>query len=452
MCGLVGMAGDIRADHVKAFNDMLLFDYIRGRHSTGVGSVSAYNKETLVLKDAVDPITLIEMYKGYSNVVSTAKQVIIGHNRHATVGKVNRANAHPFAFDNILGAHNGTLDTSCLSSLEENLRGETDSERLYRTIARRGIEETIPLISGAWALTFHNKETGGLYFLRNDQRPLFYCFSEDMKMIFWASEAWMMAVALAQHKIKHKPIVETKPDHLYGWTVPKTNQVFGEEPTLTPMEGKKSENFRHYGGYYQKSRDESSGNNGTGKRISNAWDLPEREEAHRSAWLKAGSIVSAEDKQRARDDVYWAVYGDGWFDAQTDLIGVVNPWPAALILVKDLREAWEEGFKKGKEDYAKKKKKEKAEQTPKLPAPVDGNVISLHGKTNVRLKTRRGPGGKAITAIDFRDLTGHECGWCNNPVDFTDEGFFGTCLGQVMYVCEECAKDKSQLEGVVSNA
>src|SRR3546814_12623264 len=57
--------------------------------------------------------TLCRSLSGYNS------KAFIGHNRAATLGKVNGLNAHPFRYDNIMGAHNGTLDTQSWLRLEE---------------------------------------------------------------------------------------------------------------------------------------------------------------------------------------------------------------------------------------------------------------------------------------------------------------------------------------------
>lgn len=65
----------------------------------------------------------------------------IGHIRASTVGNVDQLNCHPFSFDNLLFAHNGTIKNfeaikrALLRSLNDrsyfSIHGETDSEHFF---------------------------------------------------------------------------------------------------------------------------------------------------------------------------------------------------------------------------------------------------------------------------------------------------------------------------------
>src|SRR3546814_3133548 len=100
----------------------------------------------------------------------------VGHNRFATKGKVNDLNAHPFHYGNIVGAHNGTLEKSSWDALDKKLGEDTDvdSQAIIKSIATFGIEETVPLLQGAWALVWFDMEAQTLNFLRKDERPLLW--------------------------------------------------------------------------------------------------------------------------------------------------------------------------------------------------------------------------------------------------------------------------------------
>jgi len=100
---------------------MLLLDYLRGVDSTGLAAVRNKDSEVKVVKAAVNPIDLFG-YKNFDMVLTGAtSKVLIGHNRAATLGKVNNVNAHPFHCGAVVGAHNGTLDRPSWTRLEEAL-------------------------------------------------------------------------------------------------------------------------------------------------------------------------------------------------------------------------------------------------------------------------------------------------------------------------------------------
>ncbi len=212
MCGLVGCAGVLTSGDEKAFNQMLIFDSVRGIDSTGIAVVSR-DGEVKIVKELGDPFQLMDS-KRYDKAFAGLNRVVIGHNRWATVGGVSKNTAHPFEFSNLVGAHNGTLTTKY--RLEDHADFPVDSQALFHHINKKGVKDALNYMAGAWALTWWDKENETINFLRNKERPLFLTFTEDGKRIFWASEAWMITSALARNNIEHKPPVMIGEDHHYA--------------------------------------------------------------------------------------------------------------------------------------------------------------------------------------------------------------------------------------------
>jgi hypothetical protein len=211
LCGLVGMAGDLNAQHEKVMRTLLVLDSLRGEDSTGLACVAKYSQVVKMAKQVGDPFQLFD-HKTFDKVFSGLQRVMIGHNRYATTGMVNRNNAHPFENDTIVGAHNGTLTTKHLLADPRNYT--VDSENLYHHFDKHGVRDALKYMGGAWALTWWDKEAETINLLRNKERPLYVAFSEDEKCFFWASEDWMLEVALGRHGIKHKTI-ELIPEDLH---------------------------------------------------------------------------------------------------------------------------------------------------------------------------------------------------------------------------------------------
>lgn len=196
MCGLVGIAGNLEYKDEACFKRLLVVDYFRGTDSTGVARVKP-NGDVDVVKVASHPIDLFDTLAFTKAINGVQSSVFLGHNRAATKGKVNAINAHPFQFDHIVGAHNGTLSTASFAELEKVLgeQFEVDSKAIFAAISRLGIEETAKYLQGAWALVWVDTKEHTLNFLRNKERPLWYAYSKDFDKLFWASEHPMINLA-----------------------------------------------------------------------------------------------------------------------------------------------------------------------------------------------------------------------------------------------------------------
>lgn len=192
MCGHVGIAGKLEFKDEATMKRLLIYDFFRGPDSTGFAAMRN-TKEVIVTKIASNPIDLFDMKKFATALSGHNSTVFLGHNRLATKGVVNNYNAHPYQFDHITCAHNGTLDQSSWKALEDALgeKYEVDSMAIAAAISKLGIEATVPLLQGAWALVWIDSNEGTLNFLRNDQRPFWYAYTEDFTKLFWASE-WPM--------------------------------------------------------------------------------------------------------------------------------------------------------------------------------------------------------------------------------------------------------------------
>jgi len=251
MCGLVGVAGDIGHKERKAFKTLLLVDSLRGEDSTGVAIVSSVRAlAPRVIKEVGPPHWLFWSKEYQDEIPKMTNVVLMGHNRSSTRGKISKENSHPFVFSKIIGAHNGTL--SYANSLDKFYDFEVDSEALFYNIDEYGPEETIPKTSGAWALTWWNTESRTLHLLRNDERPLVYCYSKDRKTLFWASEPGFLHFALSRADIKYGTVWIVNKDTMYTWS--GLNGLLPiEEATKSPLAGEED----LYGGYTYTYQDQT---------------------------------------------------------------------------------------------------------------------------------------------------------------------------------------------------
>lgn len=234
MCGLVGIAGKLEHSDESLMKRLLIFDYLRGTDSTGMAFLRSGTNtpKAGLVKMARNPLDLFDTGSFNKALNGYQSTVFLGHNRAATVGKVTNVNAHPFQVNDTFGAHNGTLYDQCWKALDKatGIDTDVDSLALYTAIDMFGpeaaigmVEEGASSVKGAWALTWFNEKEEKLYFLKNQHRPLWYAFTEDLTKIVWASECWMIEAAFASGKTEIKPWLD---DEGYGYFSVENDKLY----------------------------------------------------------------------------------------------------------------------------------------------------------------------------------------------------------------------------------
>lgn len=237
-----------------------MYDYFRGPDSTGLASIRAEGV-VKIAKIASHPLDLFDSKKFVDALSGFHSKALIGHNRLATKGVVNAVNAHPYQFGHIVGAHNGTLDHSSWSALEKAIdeKFDVDSQAIFAAIAKIGIEETVKLLQGAWALVWYDLNENTLNFLRNKERPFWYSYSKEFDRVIWASE-WPIIDASLKLSPQTFELYEqentgykywaTKENWLYKYDLdalkkgseerpkPRVKELKGKEPTVVAAAGK----------------------------------------------------------------------------------------------------------------------------------------------------------------------------------------------------------------------
>lgn len=237
MCGHVGIAGKLEFKDEDTMKRLLLLDYFRGKDSTGLAAIRSTG-ETYMAKCASHPLDLFELAKFKTALNASPSMAFIGHNRAATRGGISAFNAHPYQFDGIIGAHNGTLDSDSTKALEEAV-GEkfpVDSMAIFAGIARLGIADTIGLMhegkdthSGAWSLVWYDEKDRSLNFLRNQWRPMYLCYNSKFDRLFWGSEWQMIDAALSMSTIEYEMYRDEKSGYQYFATQENIHYKFDLE-------------------------------------------------------------------------------------------------------------------------------------------------------------------------------------------------------------------------------
>lgn len=249
MCGLVGFIGQIHEKERTAFHWLLHFDAIRGFHSTGVAAIHQGKDATdiAVFKELGLPENLYRTYpEQWPNYVYGRKDVtcLIGHNRWATQGGISKETAHPFEFENVVGAHNGTIDKWSMRNLAGGKVHDIDSKIVYDHLSSSGnnVQELWDAADGAMALTWWNKKKNVFHIARNKERSLYTTKLKHKNTIAWASEPWMLRVALDKGRIDHEDIIPVPVDTLFTYSF-EDNKVKITSSPLKPFVKYKFQSF-----------------------------------------------------------------------------------------------------------------------------------------------------------------------------------------------------------------
>lgn len=416
ICGLIGVAGTPGHKERSAVSTLLYLDVIRGPHSTGIAAIDIdykKNEERLfTFKSVGEPGRVYEKYpKDFDKgVYKYGTDVLIGHNRYATQGEVNDDNAHPFVFENIVGAHNGTVVQWSLKDFHRAKDYKIDSQIIFSQIDHDNNLQTVwDKADGALALVWWDSRDKRLHIARNDQRSLYYCYTQDEKNIFWASESWMLSVALGRHDIKHKEIHPIIKDKHYTFSV-EFDKVMEWSTPLIPFVSQASA-WDDWNTYYK----------GSGVKTTNVvkpvWD-----------WVKVK--ITEFNKTGTEEHVgYFAGTTEDGRDVVINTNGVKQKEHYDTIMELATKGTSEFRFKSNHAWVQNKLLTIHSTGLEEIPA--------LSAVVEEKKATTTGWKGKQLTRKDFEDLCNCGCSFCGGEITWADSEEV-LWAGAVYPICTEC--------------
>ena len=218
MCGIWGVipGKNTTYDGVKRFvQAAAVAGAVRGTDGVGlmvlpVTGSPQYIKSAFGAADFIFDKDVMKLYS-----VENAKGTwgIVGHNRAATRGDISDDSAHPFQHDHITLVHNGYISNpeTLPKILYSDAKGRVDSDVLTESMAKAGMESTLPRAYGAYALAWHDSRDNVLRITRNTQRPLHFMRTKCGALLF-ASEGDMLWWLAGRANFGRGPVRELKHD------------------------------------------------------------------------------------------------------------------------------------------------------------------------------------------------------------------------------------------------
>lgn len=214
MCGLWGAFAPNALDGQERefVKHLATLSTFRGLDGSGCLIASARKRKYYIYAEMVTPSELV--YGTMDGITEVGKKMpinlMMGHNRQATMGAVNRENLHPYDFDTLVGAHNGTIPKFNETQHHRNPNKLSDSYFLLQAIDKDGLEEVLKTVHfGAYALTIYDKKKNHLVFTRNKERELYFAYSKS-GAVHWASER--MFLSFAGWRGKHDQWLKSTPE------------------------------------------------------------------------------------------------------------------------------------------------------------------------------------------------------------------------------------------------
>jgi len=195
MCGVVG-AYSKNGVKINKFKELLKQARIRGLHACGIAYINNNKLVSKIITNSIDELELNNINTNY----------IIGHTRYSTSNlKFNQ----PIYDKNLAIVHNGVISQinpkEWKNIYKYNFTTENDSEILLRDIQNN--KHPLNRKGSIASIVLAINKNIEFYFFRNETRPLYYSFDEDL---YIASTKDILERSNIKNIIKTKSCIEYK--------------------------------------------------------------------------------------------------------------------------------------------------------------------------------------------------------------------------------------------------
>jgi hypothetical protein len=191
MCGIFGGIGkNVNAHIIRA---LALANRERGTDS--VGFFDSHGKSLKSADDALDALTRKE-YNTFINRAVCKGWFIAGHTRFATHGKVISANAHPFRYGRIIGAHNG------MCYFPKDRKYQVDSEYLFDQLNRHdgNYQAGLADVDGYWGLTWFD---GSAFYIQAHDNDVYVGKAADGAWYYSSDKMHLLACIGSASRVEY---------------------------------------------------------------------------------------------------------------------------------------------------------------------------------------------------------------------------------------------------------
>lgn len=237
MCGI---HGHIKLDYAISqaqcgfIRDGFVAGSLRGMDSSGIFQLDRKFKAYTHKKAIAGPdFAFTKMTERYIKDVDSSRATIC-HLRHATMGKVEEDNAHPFEVEKadgnwIVGVHNGTLSNWKFKEGAKDF--DVDSNWALSHIADKGVEAFKDFEGAFCFIWWDGAKKDKLFMCRNKDRPMHFRLSADGTQMFFASEAGMLAWLTERNDCKPaKEIYTLEAEQVYEFDMSKSKVEWKKTP------------------------------------------------------------------------------------------------------------------------------------------------------------------------------------------------------------------------------